>query len=314
MKKFIKKILLFSLCSMAFLLSYSNTYAVGDAPSYDDNFSKYLLWWEDRVYVFSWVSADKTFNENIRCLFYPSTYSACGEINRGWAIRNIMRYIWYGLVVIFIVIAWIKLVTSGSNWEKVKSSLSSLWYIILWSVLFFWCIRILWSVLNFETVQWTEWLVNNLKWDSNSLLFFILSFAKAFAFIAAILMIVIHWFKMMSSADKSDKVKAWLKWLLNVIVALVVIKVIDYIYYMAQLPNLVSEATTLIIEIAKVLWFIIWALMVIMLFYAGFLFITDQWSSENMKKAKNIIVWILVTALVIFSLLLIIYEIFKEFA
>ena len=118
----------------------------------------------------------------------------------------------------------------------------------------------------------------------------------------------------MASADKSDKVKAWLKWLLNVIVALVIIKLIDYVYYIAQLPDLVNQTTELIIEIAKIVWFIIWALMVIMLFYAGFLFITDQWSTEKMKKATNIIVWIVVTALVIFSLLLIIYEIFNEFA
>ena len=54
--------------------------------------------------------------------------------------------------------------------------------------------------------------------------------------------------------------------------------------------------------------------MVIMLLYAGFLAITDQWNSDNMKKVKNIIVWIIVSAVVIFALLLIIYEVFNEFA
>jgi len=88
---------------------------------------------------------------------------------------------------------------------------------------------------------------------------------------------------------------------------------VDYIYYIAQMSDLVDKATDLIIEVAKVIWFIIWALMVIMLLYAWFLLLTDQWNSEQMKKAKNIIVWILVSALVIFALLLIIYEIFNEF-
>ena len=146
------------------------------------------------------------------------------------------------------------------------------------------------------------------------MLFFVLSFAKAFAFIAAIIMIVVYWFKVLSTADKSDKVKAWLKWLLNVIIALVIIKLIDYVYYIAQLPDLVTKATDLIIEIAKIMWFIIWALMMIMLFYAWFLYITDQWSSDSMKKATNIIIWILVTAVVIFALLLIIYQVVNEFA
>lgn len=311
MKAIIKKILLFALFLIPLMLSYSQ--ANGNAPSYDNNFANYFIsdepfdWDVIKVAHIDWVSSDKSLGENILLLFYP-------RINEWWAIWNVMRYIWYWLVVLFIVISGIKLLVSGSNGEKVKASLSSLLYIILWSVLFFGCIRILSSVLHFETVQGTTWLAANIHGNQSSLLFFVLSFAKAAAFIAAILMIVIHGLKMMSSADKSDKVKAWLKWLLNVIVALVIIKVIDYVYYIAQVNDFVTKTTDLIIEIAKVAWFIIWALMVIMLFYAGFLFITDQWSSENMKKAKNIIVWILVTAVVIFALLLIIYEVFNEFA
>ena len=322
MKNILKKILLLCLTLLPMFIWYTNA-ANWIAPSYDDNFATYFTsneefnWSVIKVFKIDWVSSEKTLEQNIRCLFFPSTIAPTYCNNgwyRGWAIWNVIRYIWYALVVLFIVISWIKLLVSGSNADKVKSSLSSLLYIILWSILLFWCIRILWSVLKFETVRWTDDLTQNLQWNEHSLLFFVLSFAKAFAFIAAILMIVIHWFKMMSNSDKSDKVKEWLKWLLNIIIALVIIKVIDYIYYMAQLPNLVSEATTLIIEIAKILWFIIWALMIIMLFYAGILYITDQWSGEKMKKATNIIVWILVTALVIFSLLLIIYEIFREFA
>jgi hypothetical protein len=40
---------------------------------------------------------------------------------------------------------------------------------------------------------------------------------------------------------------------LNVIIALVIIKLIDYVYYIAQLPDLVTKATDLIIEIAKIM-------------------------------------------------------------
>ena len=321
MKKYIKRVLLLVLWLFPLMLSYSNA-RNWDAPSYYENFSQYFTsnipMGDDGEIIdvinFEWVSENNDLKTNIRCLFYPSTYNACGNVNRWWAIWDVIRYIWYALVVLFIVISWIKLLVSGSNWDKAKTALASLWYILLWSLLLFWCIRILWSVLKFETVQWTDWLVENVTWSSNSLLFFVLSFAKAFAFIAAILMIVVHGFKMMSTADQSDKVKIWLKWLLNVIVALVIIKLIDYIYYIAQLNDLVTRTTDLIIEIAKIAWFIIWALMVIMLFYAWFLFITDQWSGEKMKKATNIIIWILVSAVVIFALLLIIYEVFREFA
>jgi hypothetical protein len=66
-------------------------------------------------------------------------------------------------------------------------------------------------------------------------------------------------------------------------------------------------------EIAKIMWFLMWSWLVLMIFYAGFLLLTDQWKSENMKKAKNIIVWVLLTALVVFILLLIMYQLFAEF-
>jgi len=321
MKNLIKNILGFCLLLLPFVINYSVA-AVWDAPAFSEFTKFFTNWYVDEhweiidVRAPAWVSADKSLQDNIRCLFYPNSYMVpwCDGVTRGWSIWTLVRYIWYALVVLFIVIAGIKLLMNWSSAEKVKAAFMSLLYILLWSILFFGCIWILWSVLKIETLQWTEWLNQNLQWDQSSFLFIVLSFLKALAFIAAILMIVVHGFRVLSSADKSDKVKAWLKWLLNVIIALVIIKVIDYVYYIAQLSDFVTEATTLIIEIAKVVWFIIWALMMIMLFYAGFLFITDQWSSENMKKAKNIIVWILVTAIVIFSLLLIIYEIFNEFA
>lgn len=321
MKKWLKKILLMCALFLPTILWYASAQSnVWIAPEYETNFTSYFKNSDSDtpVVVIPWVSPENKLRHNIRCIFYPNNniyWLQCGG-NSGywWYLWSIMKYLWYAIIVLFIVISGIRLLVQWSNADKVKPALSSLLYIIIWSLLFFWSVRILWSKLKIWTINWTEWLTGNLHGDEGSLFFFVLSFAKALAFLAAILMMVVHWFKMMSASDKSDKVKAWLKWLLNVIIALVIIKLIDYIYYIAQLNDLVSKTTDLIIEIAKVLWFIIWALMVIMLFYAGFLFVTDQGSSENMKKAKNIIIWILVTALVIFSLLLIIYEIFNEFA
>lgn len=303
MKRLIKKIFLiwFALLSLSNCCVFA---ADWDAPSFDDNFSHYFI---DDTYSVEWVSSSNNIKDNIRALFYPNFANG-----KWWALWDFLIYIWYALIVIFIVRAWIRLLVRWSNADTVKASFMSLLYILLWALLFFWSIWIL-RTLNIENSNWTTWLANSLQNDNTSLLFFVLSFLKWFAFIAAIVMIVIYWFKMFSSADKSDKVKTWFKWLLNVIVALIIIKLVDYIYYIAQMSDLVDKATDLIIEVAKVIWFIIWALMVIMLLYAWFLLLTDQWNSEQMKKAKNIIVWILVSALVIFALLLIIYEIFNEF-
>jgi flagellar biosynthesis protein FlhB len=82
---------------------------------------------------------------------------------------------------------------------------------------------------------------------------------------------------------------------------------------MAQLPTFTENATEFIMEVAKIMWFLMWSWLVLMMFYSGFLLLTDQWKSENMKKAKNIIVWVLLSALVVFILLLIMYQLFAEF-
>lgn len=320
MKKFMQKIIILFVIIIPYIFWYASSTNVWIAPNFSQHFTSYFKnsdGGKSSVFVIGWVSSENTLYQNIRCIFYPNNnvpIEWCPSVNYWWQLRQIIKYLWYALLVLFIVIAWIRLLVKWSNADTVKQSLSSLLFIVLWSLLFFWSVWILWSVLKVWTTNWTTWLAGNIHWDSNSLLFFVLSFAKAFAFIAAIIMIVVYWFKVLSTADKSDKVKAWLKWLLNVIIALVIIKLIDYVYYIAQLPDLVTKATDLIIEIAKIMWFIIWALMMIMLFYAWFLYITDQWSSDSMKKATNIIIWILVTAVVIFALLLIIYQVVNEFA
>jgi hypothetical protein len=58
----------------------------------------------------------------------------------------------------------------------------------------------------------------------------------------------------------------------------------------------------------------LWALFVAAIFYAGFLMITSSGSDEAVKKARGLIINILIVALVVFLFLLIVYQIFNEFA
>lgn len=316
------KYLLMTVFSLLMWFVFMGNTSAQVAPSYYDNFAGYLVSdktdWDGRletVYNIDAVSSEKSLQENIRCLFYPNAYNlGCGTSVKWWLIWQLFRDIWLWLLILFVTIVWVKMIMSGGDWAKIKEHLMSLLYIVYGAAIFFGSTWILWSMLGVEHLQWTEALVNKIQWDSNSLWFKVVSFLKALAFFVAIIMIVIDWFKMMSTADKADKAKAAIKWVINVVVALVVIKVIDYVYYIALQPDFVWKATSLIVEVAKILWFIIWAFLVLMVFYAGFLFITDQWKSENMKKAKNIIIWTLLVAFVIFMLLLIMYQIFAEFA
>lgn len=320
--KSLKYFLFVMLALGSFLIQNNVNAAIGVPPSFEDNFTQYLISWEpdmewrvETVYDL-WVDSNKSLKQNIRCLFYPNSnvVPGCGSSVAGWKIWDVARYIWFAVLVIFLVMVGINLLINWWDPEKVKTSLKSLVYIVYGSILFFWSTWILWTSLWVETVQWTEGMVDALQWWPDSLFFKVISLFKALAFFVAIVMVVVYGFKMMAVSDQADKAKTAVRWITNVVIALVAIKVIDYIYYIAQLPNFTTQATDFIIEVAKIVWFIVWAALVILIFYSWFLFLTDQWKSDNMKKAKNIIIWVVLGAVVIFMLLLIMYQLFAEFA
>ena len=85
----IKKILSSILCLVIAILCIG-TVSAQVAPSYDDDFSSYLLSGKAdkdgriaNVYNITAVSADKDIMTNIRCLFYPNAYAVCGNAIRG---------------------------------------------------------------------------------------------------------------------------------------------------------------------------------------------------------------------------------------
>lgn len=293
------------------------------APSYHDNFSMYLTWkvadsrWRvDSVYDISAISADRTLEQNIRCLFYPNSsqydqYTQCRNSVKWWLLWGFFRYVWLWLLVLFLSIIGVKMVVKP---DSAKDHVKSLLYVLYWAAIFFGSTWILWSALDVWNLQWTTWLIDRIQWDSNSIWFKVVAFFKTLVFFVAIIMIILHWFKAMSSADKADKAKIAIKGIINVVVALVIVKIVDYLYYIVQVQDFVAQATSLIIEIAKILWFIVWSLLVLMVFYAWFLFISDGWKWDWMKKAVKIITWIVLVSSIIFLLLLIMYQIFAEFA
>ena len=72
---------------MAFLFVSSVSAQV--APTYEDNFSSYLLSGRAdkdgrvaNVYNIEAISADRSIEANIRCLFYPNAYAVCEHFAR----------------------------------------------------------------------------------------------------------------------------------------------------------------------------------------------------------------------------------------
>lgn len=326
MKKFVNKIIylkIFWLLIFAwvFLWNFSQAWRwwVGDLlgggwdlPQYEQDFTQPLI---DGGYVIDkeGVKGDNTVRQNIKTLFYPSL---------DWSnlMYNVIKDITLWVMIIFIVMAWASLLLNKKP-EETKKHLTSLLYILLWWVLVYAANWLFGDVFNFWSAgdSWTAWSQTGL-WSfteamvwKKSVLFVILSAIKAFAFFLAIIMIVVTWFKVIA-AWEWEKWKKLVKWLINVVVALLIIKWVDFIYYLAaDSKTFVSNAADFIINVAKVFAWIYWAVIVIMVIIAWYLYITDWWSWSNFKKASNILVNILLSALVLFAFLLITYQIFAEF-
>lgn len=308
-----KKLSIFTLCLPAILwfFVFLNSSVDAAAPKYGEDFASYLEWYVKQPEDV-WVDEENLFRQNIIALFYPSS------LDWGNNIYKVIRGITLWVMIIFIVIAWASLLLNKKP-EESKKHLTGLLYILLWWVFIYAANWLFWDVLNFNEWDFTAWTDDGIKWVEETLiwkkwvLFVILSAVKAFAFFLAIIMIVLTWFKVMA-AWEWEKWKKLVKWIINVVVALLVIKWVDFIYYLAHdSATFIKNASDLIINIAKVFGYIYWVVIVIMVIVAWYLYITDGWSWSNFKKASNVLVNILLSALVLFWFLLIVYQIFAEF-
>lgn len=301
---------------MLLLIWVSQSFAA--APTFDGNFAKYMTdktpdqyWRVETVFDFSTcIQRDKSIEENIRNLFYPSTTKWTPEcsVATGGLLWDAVKLITFGLIFLFVVIAGMWFLLNAA--EGGKKSAMNLVYLAYGSFLVYGSIWILGFALNVENVAGSADLVNNLQ---DNLFLQILSFFKVLAFFIAIFMMVWTGFKMMSALDKEDKIKEGRKWLVNIIVALVFIKIVDYVFYIAQSVSFAFKASALILDIAKVLWWTLGIVFVLWLLFAGYSMFVSNGDEKVMKKTKSILMNIFMISLVLFFFLLIIYEIFKEF-
>lgn len=310
---FKKKLSIFTLCLSAILwfFVFLNGSVDAAASKFEEDFASKLEWYVKQPGDV-WVDETKTFRQNVIALFYPST---------DWAnnIYQVIRGITLWVMIIFIVMAGASLLLNKKP-EESKKHLMSLLYILLWWVFVYAANWLFGDILNFwkagdSFTPWEGlwWFTDAMIWKKSSVLFVILSAVKAFAFFLAIIMIVLTWFKVMA-AWEWEKWKKLVKWIINVVVALLIIKWVDFIYYLAaDSSTFVKNASDLIINIAKLFGWIYWVVIVIMVIVAWYLYITDGWSWSNFKKASNVLVNILLSALVLFWFLLIVYQIFAEF-
>ncbi len=288
-----------------------NTFA--NAPSFEKNYVDYLTnkkWdnpnWNETVWDLStiWIDKNMSLMNNVKNIFYPDSFGQWGKL---W---DIVKVLWFIIFVVMLVVQWLQYTMQADDESKVWWFHINFAWIFLWGIIFFWATWILWIWLNIWWDWWSQELLNKLD---NSILFQIFSWLRAGAFFVAIVLLWYTWRKIMVALDNEEKVKAGRQWILNIVISLIIIKVIDYIYFIAQTPDFKSRATELIVEVSKVLWYILWWFFTISLIYYWFRLMFSNWDDEGLQKVKNIITAVFLGSLVLFIFFLIIYQITQEF-
>ena len=321
----IKKILYTVMLSIFVLipcvLPLSN-FTEAKAPKFQQNFESdltkgWLLNPKDRgVGAKNQSGEEQTLRDNIVALFYPGGKSSDNGLYKNY-IYKVIRDMTLWLMIVYIIRAGASLLFNKKP-ETMTKTLNNFIYIVLWWAFVYWANRLFWSVFNFNSSEfvswenWFWWVTNALIWEW-SVFFFVLSALKVMAFFFAIMMVVITWIRVIG-AGEAEKWKKLVKWLINVVVALLIIKWVDFVYYLAaDSNNFVENASNFIINVAKIFGYIYGVIIVIMVFVAWYLYITDGWNGNNFKKAGTILVNILLSWLVLFAFLLILYQVFAEF-
>lgn len=265
-------------------------------------------WWygDERAYDFG-IDDTADLWENLKQIFFPDAEWA----NQIWKlVRNIMAW----LLVLALIYTWAQFVLYGNQPEEVNKNLLNLWFIVIGALAIFLSVWILDTLLNVRNIWWVwsnpqwTWLVD--KFEDLALL--ILWILKWFAFFLWIIFLAYNWIKMLYATWAEDKIKLAWQWVTNVIVALLFIKLIDYLYYIAAQSNFWSSASSLIVQVAQTLWYIIGIWFVLAIIYAWYLMITWQWNDERIWQAKSLIKSVAVIWLVILIFLLVIFQLFAD--
>lgn len=308
-----KKILLaLSLCIAGISVAYA-----GPAPTFEHNFADYLTNGAPDEFgrvetVFNiCIDPEASLMDNIRRLFYPNpiAFPGCSS-SKGGLLRDVIRVLWGAVLFIFLIRNGITFVLNAGEEEKLSTAKSSILYILYGAILFFGSTWIL-SAINIGNMSGTAEFSQNLQ---NNVLFQALAIFKTTAFFAAIIMIIVYGFRFMAAHEEEEKIETAKSGLLNVVIALVLIKIIDYVFYIASTPSFTASASEFIIQIAKIMWRLLWWAIMASIIYTWFLLISSAGDEERVSKAKNLILTIFLVGVVIFLFLLIIYQVFKEFA
>lgn len=266
--------------------------------------------------VSAWVISIPWWDiEDVSTGFTPMVWDPVANINTIWfSILNTVKIVLEGVLFIFMVYIWIQMIMAmGSDEESLTSSKRQIWYTLIALVF----INIPWTLYYsfYNDTPTTIWKVASWSWVNswawwniflNIFAFWdtinnkIIAFIEILIFAIAVFMIILAWIKIMTARWKDEAITEWKNKIIFSIISILLVWFIEswkYIAFNWKISDWVNFFATL----ANLALFFAWPVAIFFLTLAWYFFITANWDEERIKKAKSIVINIVIATLILLA-------------
>jgi len=216
-------------------------------------------------------------------------------------IAQDLKNLFFGIAILFLLILVIKLLVWNKTDEEVTNFKKWIIWISVWIIITQISYTVI-SVLFDENIE--QGLANDFVEIIIEPFIRLLETATSFVFLA---IMIYAFFRMVTANWDEEKAKTWKISVLYAIVWFVVVKfasaIVRYTYWERDCDPLFATCDPTI-QLSKTVWIIVtiinwvntfvWIVVVLMVVYAGFLVLISGWNEDKLKKAKYIIIYIVI--------------------
>lgn len=230
------------------------------------------------------------------------------SINWKWDIRqkatsiwlniiNIVRWIFSWILVIFIVYAWIQMITSmWTDDDSLSKAKRSLWYALTWLIFVNFPVEIYYAITN----EWSWWRDNLfiVTDNFNKLIQNILTALEIILWSIVVFILILEWIKLIANSKDSEsftKSKQRIQWALIWLVFLGFIQL--WVIFLREW-NIDYWTRNIFKPVANLFLYLAWPIALFFLSLAWYNMIFSNWDEEKAKKWKSIIIntciWVII--------------------
>lgn len=243
------------------------------------------------------------------------TWSLVGSINSVWFnILKSVKLIIQALAVLFVVYIWIQMIMSTwTDDEDLNSAKKQIYYTVI-GLAFISMPSILFDAFsptrNTSLTSYNSWASWTTNWDYN--IFFnvfsfwytlnnnIIWFMEVVIWWIAILILAYAWLKMMISRWRDEKISEWKNKIRYSVLALIFIWFIESWKGFVFSWN-VADWNTIFKTLSNLALFLAWPTIIFFLTLAGYYYITSNGDEDKVKKAKSIIINVLIAIVLLLA-------------